>query len=454
MAVLSVVILLVLVLTSGLVQGWIANLVAQAYSANPTSTLGQLFTRLAQNPGSIALEPYVKKTLFLYHRLIAAYAVFVVLFCLTCTGLLLNRTRRQLWHAKVQPFLRSILAATTNPRVLLAGFFLGFASSIRQLGPVAGVLVGLYFVGRSGRKALPVLVTYFAVAMLVTYATWPRLWGEPVRGYLKAVDTAMDYPWEGKVTFAGQDYNVDEVPRSYLPVLLSLQFTEPALALFIAGLFVAAQDFIQRKDRRLKLALITAWCFGMFSAAVILRPTMYDNFRQFLFLIPPLFIFAGIALDWVMSRTRKMAINVLLVAAIILPGLIWGFKLHPYEYVYYNQLVGGVSGAFRRYEMDYWVTSYKEAAEYLNASAPPSSRVVVWGADQIVRHYGREDLVIGDYRKEGRDSDLRPDFAVISSRHSKDQSLYSDAPVVFQVSREGAIFVVVKRLGPQDASQP
>jgi hypothetical protein len=298
-------------------------------------------------------------------------------------------------------------------------------------------------------------VAYFAIAMLVTYATWPRLWGEPVRGYLRAVDTAMDYPWEGKVMFAGYDYNVDEVPRSYLPVLLSLQFTEPALALFIAGLFVAAREFLERKERRLKLALIAVWFFGMFSAAIILRPTMYDNFRQFLFLVPPFFIFAGIALDWITSRAQPTVTNILLVAAIILPGLIMGVRLHPYQYVYYNQLVGGVSGAFRRYETDYWVTSYKEAAEYLNAYAPPGSRVVVWGADHIVEHYGRDDLVISDYRKESRDSDLRQqDFAVISSRHSKDLSLYLDAPVVFQASREGAIFVVVKRLGPQDTPQP
>ena len=30
-------------------------------------------------------------------------------------------------------------------------------------------------------------------------------------------------------------------------------------------------------------------------------------------------------------------------------------RLHPYEYLFYNSLVGGLEGASRRYVMDYWV---------------------------------------------------------------------------------------------------
>jgi hypothetical protein len=448
------VVLLFVVLASGPIQGWIAGLVAQGYSASPTSVLGQLFARLAQNSTTIPLESYVQKGLALYRRLIGVYAVFVIFFCLACMVVLLTQTRRQLWQATIWPFLRASLASLTDRRVLLAGLFLGFSSSIRQLGPAAGLLVGLYFLARAGRKALPILAAYFAIAMLVTYATWPRLWGAPLSGYLQAVDSASDFPWEGKVTFAGGDYYVGEVPRSYLPVLLSLQFTETSMFLFVAGLLVAGWEFIQRTDRWLKLALITAWFFGPFCAALILRPTMYDNFRHFLFLVPPLFIFAGIGLDWIMRRIRLAPINALLLVTVLLPSLYWDVRLHPYQYVYYNQLVGGVGGAFRRYETDYWVTSYKEAAEYLNANAPADSRVVVWGADHIVKNYARDDLVISDYRKESRNPEPDQDYAVISTRHSKDLTLYSGAPVVFQVSRAGAIFVVVKRLSPQDSSQP
>jgi hypothetical protein len=145
----------------------------------------------------------------------------------------------------------------------------------------------------------------------------------------------------------------------------------------------------------------------------------------------------------VATRAMQVAIMASILAVVLLPGLYWDVKLHPYQYVYYNQLVGGVGGAFRRYEMDYWTISYKEASEYLKASTPTNARIGVFGADQIVERYAREDMIVFDMR--GPESNL--DYAVITSRHDKDLELYPEAPVVFQVGRDGAIFTVVKQLG-------
>ena len=42
-------------------------------------------------------------------------------------------------------------------------------------------------------------------------------------------------------------------------------------------------------------------------------------------------------------------------------------RLHPYEYMFYNPLVGGLEGAARRYEMDYWVNVMPEAVRCARA---------------------------------------------------------------------------------------
>jgi hypothetical protein len=42
-------------------------------------------------------------------------------------------------------------------------------------------------------------------------------------------------------------------------------------------------------------------------------------------------------------------------------------RLHPYENLSYNSLVGGLPGAFRRYDMDYWFNSMREATRMLEA---------------------------------------------------------------------------------------
>jgi hypothetical protein len=41
------------------------------------------------------------------------------------------------------------------------------------------------------------------------------------------------------------------------------------------------------------------------------------------------------------------------------------FKLHPYEYIYFNELVGYLPGAYNQFETDYWGASYLEASRWL-----------------------------------------------------------------------------------------
>jgi hypothetical protein len=173
-----------------------------------------------------------------------------------------------------------------------------------------------------------------------------------------------------------------------------------------------------------------------------------------LFLSPPLFVLSGLGLQAIYRRLRIAWRYALFVVILLLPGIFACIQLHPYQYVYYNALVGGTAGAFRRYEMDYWATSYEDATEYLNRTAPQGSIVVVWGADHLVSAVARPDLQVQEYRKAG---DWEPDaavYAVLSTRHDKDLSLYPDAEVLYQVSRAGAVFAVVKQLQPGSAAQP
>ena len=197
-------------------------------------------------------------------------------------------------------------------------------------------------------KPFPALVTYFGVGLVVAYLFWPALWKAPVQQYSKSVSKAMDFPWEGKVMFAGVDYEVTELPRSYLPTVLSLQFTETAMLMFLAGAVTAVLWLRRGKLDWRKLALIAVWFVAPVMAIVIVHPVIYDNFRHFLFITPPLFIFAAIGFQALFDWLKKPVLSGALVALLLLPNLYWLVTLHPYQYVYYNSLVGGVQGAFRR----------------------------------------------------------------------------------------------------------
>lgn len=72
------------------------------------------------------------------------------------------------------------------------------------------------------------------------------------------------------------------------------------------------------------------------------------------------------------GRSHVVA-RLLAVLLIIATGINYGllFKtmsdLHPYEYSYFNELVGGVAGAGGSYDTDYWRICSKPAAQWLAA---------------------------------------------------------------------------------------
>ena len=82
--------------------------------------------------------------------------------------------------------------------------------------------------------------------------------------------------------------------------------------------------------------------------------------RHFLFVVPPLAALAGIGLHACLSavEAKGHALGFAALAAVA-TIFVWDaailVRLHPYEYLFYNSLVGGLKGASRRYAMDYWV---------------------------------------------------------------------------------------------------
>ena len=131
----------------------------------------------------------------------------------------------------------------------------------------------------------------------------------------------------------------------------------------------------------------------------------------------------------------------LLLAA--LPGVLLGARLHPYEYTYYNALVGGTGGAFRQFETDYWGTSFDEVSAYANASLPGGAKVLVYGPEQIVAARARADLQVFIPRE---DFDPGYDYVVLLTRSNADQRLCRDAETIFSVGRRGAVFAELRSI--------
>ena len=422
---------------------------------NPTaSTFGRLFQHFAENAATAPVEGYIHKAQKLYNYLIAGLTTLILFLILAATAFVFQITAKNIWERLLKPFLKSLLESAKFLELWAAGILLGFASSIRILGPASGILVSLYFLYKKRTKAIPPIFLYALIGIVTMYLTWPNLWGTPLSKFLRSSSVAANFPWEGKVLFAGMEYAPNNLPRIYLPTLLSIQFTIPAVFFFIIGFAITIIWFVKRKLDRVKVALIAAWFVAPAAWVILFRPTVYDNFRHFLFIIPPLFVLSGIGLqalyDWLKSKENyTRTIFSILTFLLILPNTYWIVKLHPYEYVHYNQFVGGVQGAFGKYEMDYWTTSYKEAAEYVNIVAPKGANVVVWGPAHNVEQYIRKDISVEKYHKGKQANTPAGSYIIVSSNLRKDLTLYPHAQVLFQSGREGAIYSVVKQISSE-----
>ena len=399
-----------------LFQAWINSLVTAAASGQ-----SNIISYIARDIGKVDPSVYQRRyfVLFIWLR-----DIFFIVW-----GLLL------LWFWHRVPSALALLL-----HVAPAAILLGLTTSIRVLAPLAGLIVAGYAIWKTGRKALPALATYVVIAVMTMYLSWPYLWPNPVGHLVESVRVMSEYPWRGQVLFNGSMYASTGLPRSYLPVLLGIQLTEPVWFLFAAGLaFLVYESIRKHAQSRLLLVLAAVWSVLPLLGFIVMSSALYDNFRQILFILPPVFIVGGIALQ----KIRAGALQAAVIGLLILPGIIGGAQLHPYEYVYYNRFVGGVHGAFRKFELDYWGTSYREAADYLNGVAPANGTVWVEGPAHLLQLYTRPDLKI--YSTDEAERSDHYDYVVALTRYNLDLTSYPGATIVHTVGRDGSDFTVIKR---------
>jgi hypothetical protein len=196
----------------------------------------------------------------------------------------------------------------------------------------------------------------------------------------------FEKPWQE--LFGGALIEPPDMPRSYVPTLLGLKLPELFLGLSCAGLagalIASGRPGIEPRLRAIYLCVALAAILPI-AVTVIARPAMYNGVRHFVFVLPPLAVAGGLAASFIAERIAKFGRAALAVSALVfLAGLalptIGMVRLHPYEYVYFNHIAGGVRGAQSRYMLDYWGLAFKQAGDALRqklaarGETPPAGR--------------------------------------------------------------------------------
>lgn len=330
--------------------------------------------------------------------------------------------------------------------------YLGYLLSLLVLEAVDASWRGVPEVLR--RLAPPLMPLLWAVPLagLVMAVFWP--WSVLSPGnFVQSIATFLRFPHQVPVLWEGETFQSTHPPAGYLPVLLALKLPEYVLAGLVAFGFFALQRLRRGGVDVLTSAKARQFMFVAMSALipiaafVILRPTVYNGIRQYLFVVPPLVILAAVGLDRLLALAAEWraqaaaAVGLLLALGVGREASIMS-RVHPYEYVSFNALAGTLAQAGRAFELDYWGTSLAEGirdlprlsgvqAAVARATAP-GAKVYVCGDRLSAEYFAPPGVRITD-KVEDADFLLEPDTAVcgaISTRGARE---------VFEVKREGAV---------------
>lgn len=348
------------------------------------------------------------------------------------------------------------------------GFFLGLAAAIRVTAflwypTLALLLVGYWmYAGRAlvkagqvraalGKQALASAVIVL-VSLVTTVALWPYVLLNPLPHFYDAITVMQHYPWNGEVLFGGQLYPAANLPSSYALVWLVIGSPPMLVALaLLGGLTVIVRLTRRRVDANIAVvALALLVPLGIIAAFHV---TLYDALRQVLFLIPPLILLAVYGLvhlfTYLVQKQRKLLAAAL--ALVVLAAQVQVVQAmaeqHPYEYLYFSPLVGGVAGASAQYDADYWGICTKPAAEWLAQHYRQYSDQASPSIDSPIIEQVQPYLP-----PTFRVDENSPDFYISSTRPGMEQS-FPTYTVIHREVVQGYVACVVKaRLSSEHAS--
>lgn len=399
-----------------------------------------------------------------------AIAAFALAACGPWYGSMFNHTKDIPFGAAMAGaayFLLRAMHDLPQPRrrhVIGFGLLLGAALGIRVLG-----LLMIGYAGMAMLIAMPrtwqepprdrlalfaqsavALAPAFAIAYVLMIAAWP--WSalsplNPVRGLIDF----GGFHYHIDTLLAGRVYEMDQVPRWYVPFYLVIKLPLIMLAGALVSLSCFARHDKARPWRRADVAVIVFMATFPILCEVIDRGPAFTGMRHFLFVVPLFAVLAGIGFDWLMlprgARRRWIAVGAKAVVVVaIAANAVLLVRLHPYQYLYYNPLIGGLGGASRRFATDYWVSIMPEAVGdlegYVARIDSPGTGSQRYTVAVCGERASFEDEAHDDASLQWTDNWKTADFFIAPTHMNCDRA--ADGKVIATISRLGVTIGVVK----------
>ncbi len=281
---------------------------------------------------------------------------------------------------------------------LLMALACAYATSIRAMGILFGVIISFFFLvdtitawikKENAARAAGNMLLFMVAYCGLTIATWPILWTRPIFHFAEEFKALSHIYWHGFILLNGINYPGENLPWYYVPEWISI--STPLLWLFAGafGIILVLAAFIKKP-----LSFITntpnrnfvmyGVCFALPILMVIfLKSILYDDWRHLYFIYPSFVMLALFALSKAAAGNRRKLVAALFLLQLGISGSFM-IKNHPFEHVYFNELVSHKPEYLRtHFDLDYWGCADKQAIEYILAHDNTDTVKIWWSLDPV-----------------------------------------------------------------------
>ncbi len=286
---------------------------------------------------------------------------------------------------------------------------------------------------------LTYLKTFLSIAglgYLFGISLWPYALSNPFKNVYIAFKKSSENAFYANNTelFEGtRMYMLTEAPGYYVVKFLSIG--NPIYLLAGIGLTLLLLNWVRKY---VNIGYVLMFLFMMVFPVAWAEYTdlnYYNGWRHYLFVLPPMVVLAAISYEFLLNALKnkfaQIGIVIVLGVAFTKP-LLWMVKNHPNQYVYFNEFVGGINGAYGNFETDYYSNSCRAAAEWI-AQQEPNKKVLIGINNEplTASYYGHRINPNLDFFWVREYEEFKPrwDYLILTSRtYSKNELLNGAFP--------------------------
>jgi len=291
---------------------------------------------------------------------------------------------------------------------------IAFAISIRVGGLLLIAYTGLFFLltwfwaerkNLFGKDSVNYLFKYAMIGIVMSLAAffigilvWPFGLEDPINNPKQALDLMTNINIRLHQLYDGKTYWSNELPDQYIFKIMLLTIPLVVLIGFVLSLLTITYN---KSNKFLMFMMLFASAFPL-AYVTIKDSVLYGGWRHMLFVFPSFAVLAAVGYNTLLEQIQKTNIRFLsslLLLLLFIHPIRFSIANHPYEYVYYNEIQGGIKGAEGNFETDYYQHSVQEAAQWLAKYIEENDKPKK-GERRLVCHYTKKELMDYYFRKD------------------------------------------------------